>query len=332
MDTQNPKKQGTKHGLRVLLVLLCAAALLAAGYFLIRLLGGGGISQKQQAALEAALEKEELQLQDSFRVTVSADDLSVSEGLDPDWMNILLLGTDSWGALNQGRSDALLVLSVHQTSGKLKLTSLIRDMLVPIPGASPEDKLTHANAYGGPLLAVKTVNELLKLNISHYCSANFDGFIQAVDTLGGVELMLSEGEARQVRVDPSAQALRLNGTQALDYVRIRKLDNNFGRNERQRKFMAAMLAQARGQDTSLLMDAFTQALQATSTNLSAADVLRLLQLVLGSKEDMATLSLPAEGQYGYGTAKNGTSGVTFNQEKLQTAFHDFLYERSASSD
>ena len=331
MDTQKPKKQETKHGLKILLVIFCAAALLAAGYFLIQLLGGG-ISQKQQAALEAALEKEELQLQDGFRVTVSADDLSVREGLDPDWRNILLLGTDTWGTLNQGRSDALLVLSVHQISGKLKLTSLVRDMLVPIPGASPGDKLTHANAYGGPLLAVKTVNELLGLNISQYCSANFNGFIQAVDTLGGVELILSEGEAQQVRVEPSAQALRLNGTQALDYVRIRKLDNNFGRNERQRKFMAAMLAQARRQDTSLLMDAFTQALQATSTNLSAADVLQMLPRVLGSKEDMATLSLPVEGQYGYGTAKNGTSGVTFNQEKLQTAFHDFLYEKPVSSD
>ena len=332
METQDPKKQYTKHGLKIVLVIFCAAVLLAAGYFLIQLLGGGGISQKQQAALEEALEKEELQLQDSFRVTVSADDLSVREGLDPDWMNILLLGTDSWGALNQGRSDALLVLSVHQKTGRLKLTSLVRDMLVPIPGASPGDKITHANAYGGPLLAVKTVNELLGLNISHYCSANFDGFIQAVDTLGGVELILSEGEAQQVRVDPSAQALRLNGTQALDYVRIRKLDNNFGRNERQRKFMAAMLAQARRQDTSLLMDAFTQALQATSTNLSAADVLQMLPRVLGSKEDMATLSLPVEGHYGYGTAKNGTSGVTFNQEKLQTVFHDFLYEKSVSSD
>lgn len=304
------------------LIVLIALAVLGAVLFLVFRPGGPGAPEPTPPPFEV----DNPDAQTTFRIPVDASDLSQVEGLDPGWQNILLLGTDGWhGKLNDGRSDAMLVLSVHEESGQVKLTSLVRDMLVPIPGASRGDKINAANAYGGPLLAVKTVNELLGLNISRYLSINFAGFTNVVDLLGGVPIVLSEGEAGIVQAEQTDAPQRLKGWQALEYVRIRKLDNNFGRNQRQRTFLTAMLEQARQQDRGTLMAAFSESMRHLTTNLTAEELFTLLRVGLDQRMTLTTLSLPVEGKFSYGSAPNGVRGVTFHEESLRQTYHEFLY-------
>lgn len=315
------KKRGNKARLILIaLAVLCAGCLLGYRHFF------GNELQRRKSALAEALTVNTENTKDTFRVTVDPDDLMITQGLDPDWMNILLLGTDTRkGMLNEGRSDAMLIMSVNKKTGAIKLSSLVRDMLVEIPGASRADKIAHANAYGGPLLAVKTVNKLFGLNISHYCSVNFQGFVNAVNILGGVDVVLTKGEAYRMRLEYSEEPIHLNGAKSLHYVRIRALDNNFGRNERQRKFLAALLEKVRQGDRGAAMDAITQALSMTTTNLSAAQLMELIPAVLSSKAEIEMISLPEYGYFTTGKAKNGNNGVIAREKEMVAAFHKFLY-------
>ncbi len=191
------------------------------------------LGDEDAAALLEALESAEHALPegDSFRITVSPDDLSVQEGLDPDWQHILLMGTDTGNkVLNYGRTDTMIIASINSKTKQVKLTSLVRDMLVDIPGLNSPNRINTANSFGGPLLAMKVVNEVMGLNITRYASINFSGFSTLIETLGGVKIVLSAGEASELKMRHNDEPQMLNGEKALEYVRIRNLDNNFGRN------------------------------------------------------------------------------------------------------
>lgn len=290
--------------------------------------GVQSLSEEQIAAINIALDDEskEMPIDEEFRVQVAENDLSVVKGLDEDWLNILLLGTDTGSIeLNNGRTDAMLVLSLHTKTGQMKLTSLIRDMLVTIPGYKIQNRINTANAFGGPLLAMKTVNELLGLNIERYCSINFTGFRDVVDYLGGVTLTLSAGEVRIVQAQRGDEPQVLNGEQALNYVRIRKIGSNFARNERQRKFLTAILDQVKKNSTDQIIDAVTAGFKAIATNLTTKEVIALLPTIISNADTLDMLSLPQEGTYKFATTKTGASVIEFKEEEARSAFHAFVY-------
>ncbi len=286
------------------------------------------LTDEQLAALQQALEDEtkELPVGDEFRIRVDSNDLSVAEGLDKDWLHILILGTDTGSLeLNYGRTDAMMVASVNTKTGQMKLTSLVRDMLVDIPGLSIRNRINTANAFGGPLLAVKTVNEVLGLNITRYCSINFRGFKDIVDLLGGVTLTLSGGESAEANAPYSNGPQVLNGEQALAYVRIRKLDNNFGRNQRQRLFLNALLEQVKNSSMDRILSVIAETFKIIATNLTPNEVIALLPPVLKNAEGMEMLSLPQEGTFKYTTTSWGASVVDYDAEAVKKAFHAFVY-------
>lgn len=286
------------------------------------------LSDEQIAQINAALDDEskDLPIGEEFRVHVDANDLSIVNGLDEDWMNILLLGTDTGNIkLNYGRTDAMMVLSLNTKTGQMKLTSLVRDMLVEIPGFKIRNRINTANAFGGPLLAMKTVNEVLGLNIEHYCSINFGGFREVVDYLGGITLTLSGAEASIVAARHSTDPQVLNGEQALSYVRIRELDNNFGRNERQRKFLTAVLEQVRISSIDKIIGAISGGFKAIATNLTTGEVFALLPALIRNADDMAALSLPQEGAYKFSITASGASVIEFDTDKVRGVFHAFVY-------
>lgn len=287
-------------------------------------------TQEQLEALNAALmdESSEMIIGDEFRVTVSEDDLSVAPGLDPAWVNILLLGTDTGSrVLNYGRTDTMMVLSVNKSTGEMRLSSLVRDMYVTIPHLRIPNRINTANVFGGPLYAVKVVNETLGLNIKHYVSVNFQGFKDIIDYLGGVTLSLSLAEARIAGAYLTTESQLLNGEQALAYVRIRQLDNNFGRNTRQRKLLDAMLKKLLGgSDFNQIMSALTEALRHLTTNMTINEVLQLVPAVLKAKADMQTVGFPITGDWHHEMINGVMSVVIFDQEKTQQKLHGFIYE------
>ena len=107
--------------------------------------------------------------------------------------NIALFGLDSREDGNTGRSDVVMVLSVDRRHHALKLTSILRDSEVSIEGYG-YDKITHAYAYGGPELAIKTLNQNFNLDIRNYVTVNFYQMAEIVDAFGGVDIQLTAEE------------------------------------------------------------------------------------------------------------------------------------------
>ncbi len=174
-------------------------------------------------------------------------------------VNILLIGSDSREDDEEGRSDAMILLSISDNTKTIQMISLLRDMYVEIPGHDG-NRLNAAYAYGGPELLMDTIEQNFDIPVNRYMVVNFEAFANLVDAVGGVELELTNEEVQYVNgylieynmlterpegtdyLDPAAAGkLHLNGAQALSYSRNRYIGMDFGRTERQRKVLSEIV-------------------------------------------------------------------------------------------
>ena len=272
-------------------------------------------------------------LPSEFRYVVENGDYSVTEGLDKNVMNILLLGTDNAGNAGHGRTDTMIICSINVKTGEVKLSSIVRDLYVHIPYMKLQNRINAANSFGGPNMAIKCVNETLGLNISRYASINFNGFKDLVDLLGGVELEITAGEANQINIHTAGGVKEgpamLNGAQALEYCRIRNLDNNFGRNERQRKFLEAVVKKVLSENSmDQLMELVEAGMSMVTTNMTTSDLFTILFTVVPNMQEMQMYSCPAQGEYHYEVIREA-SVVVADLQKARTSLHAFIYGEDA---
>lgn len=162
---------------------------------------------------------------------------------DSDSLNILLLGVDEREG-DQGRSDTMILMSLNPNTNEMDMLSIPRDTYVNIPGRGM-DKINHAYAFGGVELSVQTVEEAFDLPVHFYASVNMEGFEQGIDAIGGVTVTNNQAFSQGGSTFPEGE-VRLNGAQALDYIRMRKEDprGDIGRNERQRNVVTAAIDEA----------------------------------------------------------------------------------------
>lgn len=175
-----------------------------------------------------------------------------------DFTNVALFGLDKLDSNEPGRSDSILILTIDKAHNKVKLSSIMRDSYVNIEGHG-KDKINHAYSYGGPELAVKTINQNFNLNIQDYIAVDFFGMAQIIDILGGITVEIKPeqitspdvvginfhikemAEARGGKYTPLEKAgtQSLNGIQAVAYARDRHSTANgdFDRTERQREVL-----------------------------------------------------------------------------------------------
>ena len=135
--------------------------------------------------------------------------------------------------------DSIMIATLDKEHGKIKLTSLLRDLYVEIPGRGM-DKLNHAYAYGGPELTIKTINHNFNMNIRDFATVDFDSFEKIIDILGGIEIDIQPNEVRHVPGSKAGKQV-LDGKQALAYSRIRKVGTDYARTERQRTLMEGLI-------------------------------------------------------------------------------------------
>lgn len=176
--------------------------------------------------------------------------------VDESITNIALFGLDQQNINEPGRSDSIMILTIDKKHKKVKLSSIMRDSYVNIKGHGM-DKLNHAYAFGGPELAIKTINENFHLNIEDYVTVNFFNMEKIVDALGGVELDIKKEEVsimnyyidelanlekeKPLHIKNAGKQL-LNGRQTVAYTRNRYSGNgDFERAERQRRVMTALM-------------------------------------------------------------------------------------------
>jgi LCP family protein required for cell wall assembly len=161
---------------------------------------------------------------------------------DPETVNIALFGLDRRDAGERGRSDSIIILSIDYLHNKIKLSSIMRDTYVYVEGHG-NTKINHAYAYGGPVLAIKTLNSNFGLNIKDFIAVDFEGFKKIVDIMGGVEIEIKDYELPTMETVGiyDAGTYNLSGEQALAYSRIRRQGNgDYERTDRQRRVLEAL--------------------------------------------------------------------------------------------
>lgn len=166
---------------------------------------------------------------------------------DRNIMNILLIGEDYVDG--SSRSDATILISIDRKTKKITLTSILRDSYtyMNVKGQERYDKTNHAYAWGGAEKLVEVVSDNYKIKIDHYAVIDFESFVAAVDEIGGVHVSITQAEAdymnRTSGVDTykSGASVKLSGKEALYFARIRKLDGEPERTERQRRLIKAYM-------------------------------------------------------------------------------------------
>lgn len=161
---------------------------------------------------------------------------------DPDIENILVLGTDSRDVTRErGRSDSIIIMSYNRRTGSIKMTSILRDSLVPIEGHG-WNRINAAYSFDGVGLAINTINEIFDLDIQRFVVVDFNGVTDFIDKVGGLTINLTQKEADYLLKLSNGKGYQyheganyMNGDRALSYMRIRKIDSDFYRAGRQRK-------------------------------------------------------------------------------------------------
>lgn len=249
--------------------------------------------------------------------------------------NILLIGNDSRTQGEDGRSDAMILLSISNGTKAVHMTSLLRDMYVEIPGHG-HNRLNAAYSYGGAQLLMETLELNFDLHVNRYVQVNFQAFANLVDAVGGVDLELTNDEVIYVNGylveynilegrpegtdyldDTLSGMIHLNGPQALAYCRNRYIGTDFARTERQRKVLSAIIQKAPSAlltNAGELMDGLLPNL---TTNLSQEECRNLsLQASKLLTYDIVQNSIPIEGSYSPVTIdKMAVLEVDFEQNK-----------------
>lgn len=190
--------------------------------------------------------------------------------------NILLLGVDG-NADSASRSDTMILVSVDCLHGKIKLTSFLRDSWVYIPSKERNGKLNSACTYGGPQLVIDTLEYNFGVDIDHYAMVDFEMFTQIIDSLGGVDVEVTEKEAKFINrttrhTVESGEIVHLDGAEALVYCRIRKLDSDYMRTYRQRKVISALIGQAKSAGIPKLITTLKDVFPLIETDMSPAEI------------------------------------------------------------
>lgn len=255
--------------------------------------------------------------------------------------NILLLGEEdieSSGA--RGRTDLIMIATLNTKEKSLKLTSLMRDSYVQIPGYK-DNKLNSAFATGGIDLLYKTIEMNFDIKIDGYCMVGFDDFEEIIDELGGVNIYITDREANYLNTnnyitDISNRNLvvgenHLNGDQALGYCRIRDVGtaekefNDFGRTSRQRTLLNAIFEKYKEKNLIDLLLIINRLLPKVTTDITSTDFANYMRKAysIGLKE-IQDLRIPADGTY-QSTYIRDMSVIIPNLTENVKILHEFIF-------
>ncbi|MDR1564950.1 MAG: LCP family protein [Oscillospiraceae bacterium] len=255
----------------------------------------------------------------------------------PDWApvksskvrNILIMGIDTDGEKGS-RSDTMMIVTIDRVSHKIRLTSLLRDLYVSVPGHG-ETRLNHAYAYGAERLLMQTVESNFRIKIDEFVSVDFNSFSKIITTIGGVTIKLTAAEAKYLnKYSPGEVPLvegaqRLTGEQALEYSRIRQLDSDFKRTGRQRTMLEALMDECRRMPPDKLLKLVGEIAPNLKTNIRRMNLTLLVEEgLLCFKNPMDELALPLDNSYASKTI-SGMAVLVPDMQKNCEELHKFIF-------
>lgn len=230
-------------------------------------------------------------------------------------INIALFGLDRRSKDEKARADSIMIANIDLENKTINLISILRDTLVDIKGHDKE-KLNHSYAYGGPELALETLNSNFNLNLKNYISVDFFSLAKVIDLVGGVEIDLKDYEANQINKNldevnnieklPSKTdyiegmgTKTLNGRQAVAYCRIRKEGNgDYERTQRQRTVLKSIINSYENLDSSKKFEANMEMMAQISTNILVNDIKYIQNKIQNEKNyKINQYMIPFEGSF-----------------------------------
>ena len=357
---------------RVVLGLVCAVVVLA-GAALLYINSKLDLIQYHDGSVDSvgSIGAEEDQDLDTSGLVENTEDMVMPEGSpfeDSNVLNILLISTDertdsvngdnnhldeldgtsdSVDFSDNARADSLILVSMNIKEHTIKLVSIERGTGVPILLDGYEgqyDWITHTFRYGGAKLTMATVEDCFNVAVDHYVRINFNSFVQIVDAVGGVDLDLTELEAAAMNNEIPANTMKsethvtegrnhVDGYTALQYARLRSIDNDWMRIQRQRTVIQAVLDQIQNATPLDLDNLLNTVLPLVQTNFTKSEIAALLVQLPGFLGvETEQLSLPAEGTYGSRKGMDGRSMFDPDWAENIAILHDFLYGEDSDSD
>ena len=309
-----------------------------------------------------SIDAEEDQDLDSTGLVHSSDEMVMPEGspfADDNVLNILLIGTDerteavndadAFTHLNQldgtkattefsedARADSLILVSLDIKDHVIRLVSIERGLAVPILLDGYEDEydwITHTFRYGGAKLTMDTVEDCFNVQVDHYVRVNFNSFVQIVDAVGGVDIELTQAEVTYFR-DGCHWNFRvgtnhLNGEQALAYARLREIDTDWTRIQRQRRVVQAAWDRVADMSVLELNNLLNEIFPMVQTNLTEADLAQLLLVAPGLRGATAEqMTIPKEHTYGSMVGMDGRSMFAVDFDLNSRALQEFIYGKT----
>lgn len=268
-------------------------------------------------------------------------------------LNVMLFGEDNHGSDEHGRSDTMIMLSIDNRHKKLKLTSFQRDTYVYIPGHD-YDKINSSYTLGGAKLSIQTIEANFGIKVDRYAVVDFDSFKKIIDTLGGVDIELSQDEIDYINyqmyknkqvdspktITDSPGVVHLNGQEALWYARNRGLSkgedgneigidgDDWDRTSRQRKLLETIFDSMRNADIGQIVSIVSSVGPLITTNLKKDEITALVTRALTYLDyDVEQYYIPEEGLWYYDDNTPSGSVIRISDMEAQRRkFAEFVYE------
>lgn len=240
--------------------------------------------------------------------------------------NIALYGVDAPEGMF-GRSDTIMILTIDTVHDKIKLTSIVRDSYVYIPGKGM-DKITHAYAYGGAQLALRTLNANFQLGIKDFITVNFTTLPKIIDILGGVPIKVTSAEASRVSGLKGGGTYTLSGKQALEFSRIRAIDNDFERSRRQRDIMNAVFSKMLSTSPTSYPRILSQIFPLLKTSMSSGSMIRLAGTVASNGISRVEQMRFPQASLSSGQTINSRYYYVFNRSQTLYNINNYIFNDS----
>lgn len=283
------------------------------------------------------------------KISKNPDELGISKDLEQklqesgkdNIINIALFGLDQRSINERGRSDSIMILTIDNAHKKIKLSSIIRDSYVDIDGHGM-DKINHAYAFGGPQLAVRTLNKNFNLNIKDYVTVNFFGLAEIIDAMGGVTIDIKSSEVAPVNARAAGLAKLsnkttrnidgpgkqvLNGVQAVAYSRERHVGNgDYERTDRQRRVLTALMEKVKSLGVTKYPNVVSELMPYVLTNMSSIDIIKMGSDVLTSGSTNIEQERFPSDSYSKGEKIKGIYYLTFDEVATKEQLHKYIFE------
>lgn len=318
--THKKKKKMSRKKKVILLVIVNVIIILGLLLFLLYEYLAGGLNRK-----EITKDFSKLGIDSSMNEQITGTGI----------VNIALFGVDSRKDTFTGLSDSIIIASINRKTGSVKLTSFARDTQVDLEGYGIQ-KINAAYSYGGPELAIKTLNQNFKMNIKDYVTINMRELIKVIDVAGGVTIDITEDErisangimkeisTREPRIEESGK-VTLTGAQATAFCRIRHLDSDLYRMDRQKKVLEALFAKAKTLSLTKLAETVHTIAPMVETSLDIDEILKLSKVLTIDGAKIESLRFPhANTKYHSSAATSWLIKYDFDEATDQ--LHKFVFD------